>query len=326
MNAPIRIIFLLEVCYAFNLSCNNPQKSSEQTGDVQTTAIENSSGAITESDKKEHTETDNTKISFDSAPWYTKSRNEEIFNGLNTNLMAGVILDYVQKYHLDPQKSDVANLSASVELKYNQFVAYQRIESEFTMYDAELARVSFMNRVGGGEEEISQAEVEKQEKALKNEIDAIDAGLKKIKIYDRQIIKGKYSVLEVKNDSIRLKIEGQIIEIDALSYEAYGENGPNSENSFADEVTIDLAEAFNTVGRLYYFEMHDLEVVNNQSLKYLRNQFFARRGYIFKTDLMKEYFSSKSWYTPLYDDVSTLLTKHEKYNTELIKQFEDQVK
>lgn len=53
--------------------------------------------------------------------------------------------------------------------------------------------------------------------------------------------------------------------------------------------------------------------------KIMRNEIFARHGYIFKTDDMRNYFSSQSWYIPQYENVNSFLTSIEKYNAELIK-------
>lgn len=53
--------------------------------------------------------------------------------------------------------------------------------------------------------------------------------------------------------------------------------------------------------------------------KIMRNEIFARHGFIFKTDDMRNYFNSQSWYVPKYDNVNSFLTEIEKYNAELIK-------
>lgn len=328
MKFTLRLICLFIVSYIFLFSCNNSTESSGQEEGLKTIVTEadnKTPETFTEDGSLEARDDD--KLLFKSASWYKGSGKNEIFNGLNTSLMKGVIFHYVVQYHIDPNISaENAKDSISVKLKYYQFSFYHKTESKFTMYDVELDRINFENRIGYSDEKISQAELDEHEKMLQKKISAIDPNLKKNKIYNREIIYGKYQILQVKNDSIRIKIEGQIRNVDALTFETYGELGLGPDNPFSDEVTIDLAEAFNDIGRLYYFEWLDLEVINNQALKYLRNQFFARRGYIFKTEAMKEYFGKKPWYTPDHEDVSNLLSTEEKHNAELIKQFEDQVK
>lgn len=66
----------------------------------------------------------------------------------------------------------------------------------------------------------------------------------------------------------------------------------------------------------------DFVNLNKYELKIMRNEIYARYGYIFKTEDMKAYFESQPWYTPKYNDVTFFLTEIEKRNIELIKQYE----
>lgn len=70
----------------------------------------------------------------------------------------------------------------------------------------------------------------------------------------------------------------------------------------------------------------DLENKSLNELKIMRNEIFARHGYIFKTDDMKKYFSSQAWYTPKHSDVSNLLNKIEIENVNIIKNHERTVR
>lgn len=67
---------------------------------------------------------------------------------------------------------------------------------------------------------------------------------------------------------------------------------------------------------------NDLASLDKRSLKIMRNEIFARHGYIFKTADMKSYFARQNWYRPLYSDVTNQLTSIEKTNVELIKNYE----
>lgn len=71
-----------------------------------------------------------------------------------------------------------------------------------------------------------------------------------------------------------------------------------------------------------YLTNSDVSGLSQWDLKIMRNEIFARHGYIFQTDEMKNYFSEKSWYAPKYSDVNNMLTKIEKENIALIKKFE----
>ena len=71
-----------------------------------------------------------------------------------------------------------------------------------------------------------------------------------------------------------------------------------------------------------FLTSEDVMKLNKYELKIMRNEIFARHGYIFKTDDMKAYFESQSWYVPQYNDVTSLLTEIEKRNIEFIKNYE----
>lgn len=66
----------------------------------------------------------------------------------------------------------------------------------------------------------------------------------------------------------------------------------------------------------------DIKGLNNWDLKVMRNEIFARHGYIFKTAEMIDYFSQQSWYEPIYDNVDELLTVVERKNISFIKKYE----
>ncbi len=66
----------------------------------------------------------------------------------------------------------------------------------------------------------------------------------------------------------------------------------------------------------------DLVNFSKLELKMLRNEIYARHGYIFKTKDMVDYFSSQNWYQPRYTDVSAMLSDIELSNIKLIKSME----
>jgi hypothetical protein len=51
----------------------------------------------------------------------------------------------------------------------------------------------------------------------------------------------------------------------------------------------------------------------------MRNEVYARHGYIFKTPDMVDYFTRQSWYRPAAVDVTDRLSDAEKRNVQLIK-------
>jgi len=54
----------------------------------------------------------------------------------------------------------------------------------------------------------------------------------------------------------------------------------------------------------------------------MRNEIFARHGYIFQTPKWKAYFQNQSWYSPKNSDVNSLLTDIELENIPRIKSYE----
>jgi len=66
----------------------------------------------------------------------------------------------------------------------------------------------------------------------------------------------------------------------------------------------------------------DLSGLSKQELRILRNEIYARHGYIFKSQDLRNYFSAKDWYRPQYNDVSNLLNTTEKKNVIFIQRHE----
>ena len=66
----------------------------------------------------------------------------------------------------------------------------------------------------------------------------------------------------------------------------------------------------------------DLQNLSKKDLRIMRNEIFARHGYIFQSDDLKAYFKNQNWYTPKYDDVNSMLTDIEARNIQFIKRYE----
>ncbi len=66
----------------------------------------------------------------------------------------------------------------------------------------------------------------------------------------------------------------------------------------------------------------DIAGLSKQELRIMRNEIYARYGYIFKSKDLREYFSDQPWYSPISRDVSNKLTEIEVRNVEFIKKHE----
>ena len=64
----------------------------------------------------------------------------------------------------------------------------------------------------------------------------------------------------------------------------------------------------------------DIKGKTKNELKIMRNEIFARHGYIFGSKDMKQYFSKQSWYRPTTSNVT--LSSIEHYNVNFIKSYE----
>lgn len=96
----------------------------------------------------------------------------------------------------------------------------------------------------------------------------------------------------------------------------------NNENSYYDNNAIDESEYEYEYLREREMTYADVEGKSAEELRLMRNYIFARRGYIFESEDLKEYFERFSWYVPLYYDVTPRLSDIEKYNINFIKEFE----
>ncbi|MDZ4713593.1 MAG: YARHG domain-containing protein [bacterium] len=93
---------------------------------------------------------------------------------------------------------------------------------------------------------------------------------------------------------------------------AEGNNSSGGANNFPDLTSVRLSKT-------------DLENRDPWELRIMRNEIYARHGYIFKLPELKEHFMMQSWYVPMKEDVTSLLTPLEKENIELIKRYEEYI-
>lgn len=96
----------------------------------------------------------------------------------------------------------------------------------------------------------------------------------------------------------------------------------NNENSYYDNNATDESEYEYEYLREREMTYADVEGKSAEELRLMRNYIFARRGYIFESEDLKEYFEQFSWYVPLYYDVTPRLSDIEKYNVNFIKEYE----
>lgn len=67
---------------------------------------------------------------------------------------------------------------------------------------------------------------------------------------------------------------------------------------------------------------NEISNMSQQELRIMRNEIYARHGFIFHKEDMKQYFGSQTWYKALYTNVNNLLTEIEKKNIVFIRRYE----
>jgi len=77
----------------------------------------------------------------------------------------------------------------------------------------------------------------------------------------------------------------------------------------------------NTRDDLKLLSESELNTKTLSELKLIRNEIYARKGYIFKDNELREFFSQKKWYVP-QKDLEIILSEKEKENVNLINKIE----
>lgn len=75
-------------------------------------------------------------------------------------------------------------------------------------------------------------------------------------------------------------------------------------------------------GSLRLLTENDLYGKSDWDLRVMRNEIFARHGYIFNKPELRSYFLAQPWYKPINYDVSMFLNRIEKANIEFLKRHE----
>ena len=75
-----------------------------------------------------------------------------------------------------------------------------------------------------------------------------------------------------------------------------------------------------------YVSESEIEFYSSDELRLARNEIYARHGLIFKSEDLKEFFSSREWYNGTVSNVDEIeLNEYEKANVKLIQQMEENI-
>ena len=101
----------------------------------------------------------------------------------------------------------------------------------------------------------------------------------------------------------------------------------NSNGNSGDDVSYNSLSGKYPFASTRYLTSDDLNYLSKFELKIMRNEVFARHGFVFQTADMNEYFNSQTWYKNIpklgnNDEVYNYLSEIEKSNIKLIKSYE----
>ena len=109
------------------------------------------------------------------------------------------------------------------------------------------------------------------------------------------------------------------------SWDDSGNSSNNSSNNNSGEPSDILLPGITT----RYISESELYNYSDSTIRYIRNEIFALHGRIFVSDDLREYFMSKSWYTPMYapEDFDacmfSILNEYEIANLNVILAYEE---
>ncbi|MDY4576055.1 MAG: YARHG domain-containing protein [Intestinibacter sp.] len=159
-------------------------------------------------------------------------------------------------------------------------------------------------------------------KSLKNVLTEDDFNNLSIDVYIKEAEKA-FEAEDYESCAIYLKkAEGYGYNINNFIYlNKTIENDYEDEEDYSDEYDDDYIIADSDVR---YLSRNELSKYTKTQLGYIRNEIFARHGYIFRNKEYSDYFGNKSWYVPDPDCTGTEadLNSVERANVELIQEME----
>lgn len=124
------------------------------------------------------------------------------------------------------------------------------------------------------------------------------------------------SVIIVENDGESSKKETTVIRHEYV-------NPPQSKSNTSQNNSSNNDYIF-PYSNCSYLTDDDLRYLSKEQLALARNEIFARHGYVFKMEVYRNYFKSKSWYVQdsSYDGSMSALNAYEQANVNLIQKWE----
>ncbi|MBO4611997.1 MAG: YARHG domain-containing protein [Bacteroidaceae bacterium] len=125
----------------------------------------------------------------------------------------------------------------------------------------------------------------------------------------------------VEEETVEVATEGTTDVASGATFASEDEYDHNEEDEFQSD-DDDWQETLYDFACERELTASDLANMSKDELRIMRNWIFARHGYIFKSQDLKDYFGQFGWYNPRYSDVTSQLSRIEKQNIEFIKRYE----
>ena len=178
------------------------------------------------------------------------------------------------------------------------------------------------NPFSDNDSEISQALEDIKEDSSKKTIDDLEHG----SVYDSGSSEDKGETNE--NNTYQRDMVDPINSRDKLSdteaQRSISFDDPEIESNVEESVTGDSsAEYVLPQSDTRYYSRDELQVLSDEELRIARNEIYARHGRRFKSEDLQEFFISKQWYEPRYEEINeNELNKYEIANRDLIVSIE----
>ena len=130
------------------------------------------------------------------------------------------------------------------------------------------------------------------------------------------------------SDDGKLQKDGVVPAEEASSEETPAEESGNGEKTVEELMNAPDAYLIPDINTRKLTE-DDLKKFNADTIRYARNEMYARHGRMFKDETLQNYFNKKNWYSPTVkpDEFNdSVLNEYEEYNRDLIVDYEKKLK
>ena len=95
-----------------------------------------------------------------------------------------------------------------------------------------------------------------------------------------------------------------------------------ADNTTKSEIAYNSSDEYYHITGSRKLTYDDIRGLSSRELRIMRNEIYARHGYIFQDAMLRDHFMQKPWYTPQTKNVA--LSSIEQYNVLFIKSYEQQ--